>query len=112
MLAKPNRLKNRVEIASVARARGFKDDFLTLKMQKNNSPDSRFAFVISSKSLKKATARNLVKRRAREIIRKNLSNIEHGYDILFIFSSNAAKLDYLELEKELITAMRAQKIFT
>ncbi|OGF82381.1 ribonuclease P protein component [Candidatus Giovannonibacteria bacterium RIFCSPLOWO2_01_FULL_46_13] len=110
MLPKPHRLSRKDDIEQIAKGRGVKKEALLLKFSKNGLKESRFAFIIPSKKIKKATERNLVKRRARNIIRKNLKNIKGGSDILFIFSANALELDYAGLEKELLSALSLAKL--
>lgn len=76
-------------------------EYFFVKFTKNHSNKSRFAFIVSSKNIKKAVGRNLLKRRAREIIRKNLDKIRKGHNISFTFSAKAKNLDYNLLEKEI-----------
>ena len=45
---------------------------------------SRFGFIVSQKVAKKANQRNLVKRRIREVVRKELGRIRPGYDVVII----------------------------
>ncbi len=73
----------------------------------NNLAASRVGFVVSARAVKKAVGRNLLKRRAREIIRKKIKSFKKGYDVLFIFSKGAAVLSFRGLEKELERAMVA-----
>jgi len=102
MLARSQRLQGRDEIKQILRKGGIvRRRYLSLRCLKNNLPFSRFGFVVSAKVSPKASARNLLKRRSREIIRKNLPSIEKGYDFLFIFSPPAAAIGFSELEQEL-----------
>ena len=65
---------------------------------------------VSRRGSKKATVRNLLKRRAREIFRKNLDKIKAGYDLFFIFSKPAAALSFQELEKEILGELSRFKL--
>jgi len=85
---------------------------LIVKSLKNDLDISRFAFVISTKIDKRATKRNLVKRRLREIVRSKLSKINIGYDILVIAQKGIVDLSYQDLEKELISLLRKLKLIT
>lgn len=85
MLAKKNRLKNKKDIENVFKKGKTKTGKLVfLKIFKNNLDISRFAFIVSTKISKKAVIRNKIKRQLREIVRKNLSNIKSGVDIVII----------------------------
>ncbi|PKL72081.1 ribonuclease P protein component [Candidatus Kuenenbacteria bacterium HGW-Kuenenbacteria-1] len=78
----------------------FKGEF-GIKFLKNNLDVSRFGFVVSNKIAKKANKRNLIKRRLREIIRKNLSNIEVGLDVMIMARLEIKKLNFFELKEKL-----------
>ena len=81
MLPRGNRLKKKKEIERVFReGKGCREDFLFLKLIKNNLKASRFAFVVSQKVAKKATLRNKIKRRLRTIFRIRLPEIKTGFD--------------------------------
>lgn len=74
---------------------------LIIKSLKNELDISRFAFVVSTKVDKRATKRNLVKRRLREIIRLRLKKIRPGYDVLIIAKKGVVDRNYQELEKQI-----------
>ncbi|GAI32984.1 unnamed protein product, partial [marine sediment metagenome] len=62
MLNKRNRLKKKKDFDKVFKqGQGFKQDFLYLKIRKNNLKSSRFGFVVSKKFSKKAVIRNKIK---------------------------------------------------
>ncbi len=83
---------------------------VVVKVKKNNSEKSRFAFVISKRVAKSAVARNSMKRALRQCVHENLQMIKSGYDMLFI--AKKAQKDVLqrqmcaqvcqELEKKLL----------
>lgn len=66
------------------KGRGLKEDFLFLKMVKNNLTKKRFGFIVSGKISKKATLRNKIKRRLRELIRRKVEKIKEGVDVVLI----------------------------
>ncbi len=105
MLSRPYRLSKKDGIARVIKSRGAKNPYLTLKFLKNGLGRCRFGFVVSSKLVKKAVYRNLIKRRAREIIKKNIGRIKTGYDIVFIFSGGLEGVGYEILERELLSLL-------
>jgi ribonuclease P protein component len=75
MLAKENRLRKEKDFGAIFKGgKTFKEGFLVLKTIKNNLDIDRFGFIISQKVSKKATVRNRIKRKIREIIRVNIKN--------------------------------------
>ena len=81
MLPVKNRLKKEKDFEKVFKTgKGFKEKFLYLKIKKNNLGVSRFGFVISKKVSKKATSRNKLKRRLRELVKIKLPKIKKGID--------------------------------
>jgi ribonuclease P protein component len=85
MLVKKHRLKKKKDFEKVYKeGKGFKQDFLFLKAVNNDLEDTRIGIVVSAKIAKKATERNLIKRRLREILRKRLEEIKPGLDIVII----------------------------
>ncbi len=100
MLPKNNRLRQKKDIDDVFRkGKGFKEDFLILKTKKNNLDKLRFGFVVSQKVSKKASLRNKIKRRLREIVRKKLKNFKKGTDNLIITAPGAETKDFREIEE-------------
>lgn len=58
---------------------------------KNNIGHSRFGIIVSNKVSKKATVRNLLKRKIRAILSNNLSNFSQNYDIIINLSPSVKK---------------------
>jgi len=100
MLPKANRLKKNKDFENVfKKGQGFKEDFLYLKIKKNNPESSRFGFVVSKKFSQKATERNKIKRRLRELVKVKLPKIKEGIDVVIIVMPGFKTDDFLELEK-------------
>ena len=100
MLSLKNRLKKKKEFERVfKRGKGLKEDFLVLKLVKNNLPQSRFGFIVGTKFSKIATLRNKLKRRLRELIRTKIEEIKTGYDIVLIAQPGLEERDFWELEE-------------
>lgn len=92
MLAKKYRLTKDKDFEKVfKKGKGFKEDFLFLKSIKNGLDYSRIGIVVSSKLAKKATERNLIKRRLRELARKSILKIKPGFDIAIVASAGINK---------------------
>lgn len=100
MLSLKNRLKKKKEFETVfRRGRSLKEDFLVLRLVKNNLPQSRFGFIVGTKISKKATLRNKLRRRLRELIRTKIEKIKKGYDIILIAQTGLENRDFWELEE-------------
>jgi len=82
MLAASNRLAKRSDIEAVhKRGRSFFVGNLGVRLAKNNLKVSRFTIITSLKISKRSTKRNKLKRRLREIIRREIMpKITHGFD--------------------------------
>lgn len=112
MLPKENRLKKKKDIERVfKKGMSFKEDFLILKMVKNNLKKSRFAFIVSQKVSKKATLRNKIKRRLRELVRLKLKKIKGGLDFIFLTTPGIKEKDFWELDKTINKLFQKTKCF-
>ncbi|HOK00650.1 MAG TPA: ribonuclease P protein component [Candidatus Paceibacterota bacterium] len=103
MLPLNNRLKKKKDFEEVFKnGKSYKENSLQLKFLENNLKTSRFGFVVSKKFSKKAVVRNKIKRRLREIIRKNLIYIKKGFDCVIIVLPDLKIKKFEELEEILI----------
>lgn len=85
MLPQQNRLKNKKDFENVfKKGKGYRTDFLYVKVLKNNLKNSRFGFIVSTKFSKKAVLRNKIKRLLREEIKARLKNSKKGIDAAII----------------------------
>jgi ribonuclease P protein component len=83
MLPLKNRLKKEKDFESVFKnGRGFNEGLLRIKITPNGLVSSRFGFIVSKKYSKKATERNNLKRRLRDIVKKNLLDLKEGFDVV------------------------------
>ncbi len=73
------------------------ENFLTLKVIKNDLTISRFGFIISNKISKSAAARNRTKRRLRESVRSIQGRIKDGFDCLFISKHGIVEKESTEI---------------
>jgi len=102
MLPKKNRLKKKKDFENVFNdGRGYKEDFLYLKIAKNKLKTSRFGFAVSKKFSKNATVRNQIKRRLRELVKTKISKIAAGTDGVIVVLPGLEKKDFWELEEVL-----------
>lgn len=91
--------------------RGFwaKSALLSVKSVKNNLPQSRFGFVVSTKVSKKAVERNRIKRRLRDITRKS-PDIKIGFDVIIIVSPLANRAKYQIIKEDLMSLLKKLKL--
>lgn len=112
MLPKENRLKKDKDFQRVyLKGKTFQNNFIIVKTLKTEGLFTRFGFVISNKISKKATIRNKLKRRLREIIRLNLSNFIEGFDIIIIPKKNILTENFDSVKNNLISLFKEIKIF-
>lgn len=113
MLPKKNRLKKKKDFERVfKKGEGAKKDYLVLKVfNQRGDEDCRFAFIVSQKVSKKATVRNKVRRRLREIVRKKIPFLKKGIDGIFIALPGLEEKNYQEIEKMVEFLFRKMKIF-
>jgi len=100
--------KERISRATFARifsqGRTAYTDKLSLRCS-NSQGGNQYSFVVSAKVSKLATARNLLKRRGRYIIRKHADKIEKFLACIFFFKLGATRLNFSDLEKEFLALM-------
>jgi ribonuclease P protein component len=103
MLPSNNRLKKDKDFELVfKRGEAFNGKFLFLKIRKRNNLEvSRFGLVVGTKISKKATIRNKIKRRLRNVIRKRLGDIKPGFDVIIGAKTGMVDKSYQEIKEEL-----------
>jgi len=85
MLPKNRRITRETEWQSLhRRSSSLHSAEVVIKYVKNKKNVSKFGFIVGVKVCKKATKRNLIKRRLRSIIQKKQAAIREGYDIILI----------------------------
>lgn len=100
MLPRKYRLAKEKDFKMLARkGTSFFVKELGIKYLKNNLPHSRFAFIVSNKIDQRATVRNKIKRRLREIIHQKLGKIKKGLDILIITKPEIKNFDFWQIKK-------------
>lgn len=114
MLSSKNRLKKKINFARVEidgkliQSNSFGMGIYDRSKDFNgedNTKESHFGFIISTKISKKAVIRNRIKRIMSEVIRKKLDTIQKGLDIIFLIKPIAATKTKEELEKETYEAI-------
>jgi ribonuclease P protein component len=112
MLYAQNRLGKLSDIQRVFKnGRSFYIGNLGLRSARNQKNVSRFTVVVSTKVSKKAVDRNKLKRRLREIIRKEiLPSINQGYDIMVMTKKDLLKKSFEDLKKDAIELFKKARL--
>lgn len=104
MLPVTNRLRREADFEQLAKSRNKAfSKALMVKVRENGLPHSRFGVVVGLKVHKRAVKRNLVKRRIREILRKNMEVLPKGLDVMVMATPSAIGTDFNELEAQLLS---------
>lgn len=112
MLKNENRLRAEKDFASLfKKGRSVSEGTLTLKFAPNRKSATRVGFVVGTKVSKRATVRNLLKRRLREILRKAMPSIVPGFDVAFITRVGAANLDFQALQRIVSVLLHRARLF-
>lgn len=113
MLPLKYRLRKDEEIRAVLKkGRVFYGQFLSLRFLVNKLGNNRYCFVVSNKISKKSAYRNLLKRRLRAVINKNLAKIKGNYDIVVMVKPDKAVLakKYSEIEENLLNLIKKSRL--
>lgn len=81
-----------------------KRESFTLKTNRRKG-EKKFLFIIPSREIKKATDRNLIKRRMRDITRKNIPRTDKNLCYSFYLNRNALKTKFSSLKESVINAI-------
>ncbi|MBU4331908.1 ribonuclease P protein component [Patescibacteria group bacterium] len=111
MLAKKYRLTRQNDFDKVFKnGRSFFNKEVGVKYANNDLDYSRFGFVVSNKISKKATERNKIKRRLREVIRLDFPKIKKGVDTVVVARTGIGELGYKEIEERVITCLKRLRL--
>lgn len=111
MLSKKNRITGKKDFERIFRkGTSFKEKFLILKIIRTLLPLSRFAFVVSQKVSKNATVRNKIRRRLRELIKKQINNKKNGIDGVFIVLPGLEDKNFQEMNDILNNLLKKAKL--
>jgi len=111
MLSKKHKLKRNNDFKKVLKqGRDYQQDFIRLKVLKNNLEISRFGFMAGLKISKKATQRNKIRRQLEEVVRLNLNKIDPGFDLVILVSPEIIEKNYQAIEKTLLGLFKKAKL--
>lgn len=101
------RLVRRAEFEAVYRAGGRKSSAqFVMFFRANGTAQNRFGISVK-KALVTAVARNRIRRRIREIFRRQSSEISPGWDIVIHPRSAMARRDFASMQAELLNLLRS-----
>jgi len=112
MLARINRLTKDKDFERVAKqGEAVYSKEMAIKFLPNFLNFSRFGIVVSTKVHKSAVKRNLIKRRLRAIIKKNIKKIKTGYDVMILTKLAVLNLSYQEIKQILESLFEKAKLY-
>lgn len=106
MLNKQNRLKEKKDFEKVfKKGKSYFCDILGIKTTENNQKINRFAVVVGAKISKKANERNRVKKRIKDVLRRENQNLKPGKDFVVITLPEIKNKEYKEIKEALIKGL-------
>lgn len=107
MLSRKYKLKKDNDFKRVFKqGKNYQQEFIKIKVLKNNLAYSRFGLIVGLKISKKATQRNRIKRQLEEVIRLKLKQIKPGFDTVVLVNQEIIEKNYQEIEETLINLFR------
>ncbi len=101
MLALKYRLKKETDIKKVfSNKQSVFGKGLIINFAKNEISNSRFAFVVSNKTFKKAVTRNHFKRILRSIVRDLIPSLPSSFDFVLVIKTNIQDMLFEEIKTE------------
>lgn len=111
MLSKERRISQSLFAQILKDGKGFHSPNLSLRVsRRKDQGKSAFSFVVSSKAVKTAVGRNILKRRGRHVIKKHLFNIREGYFYAFFLKKELSGLPFPLFEQEILAVLRQAKM--
>lgn len=112
MLPKKQKVDKKLFDEVFKNGRNYHSDFLFLKMSalEKQSDKSRFAVVIPKKISKKATERNLIKRKIFASLRENKGKIKTGFAVIIFVKKGIENLEYAEIKEEIYKILKIARL--
>lgn len=82
---------------------------LVMYIKKNGLDHSRIGYTVTKK-IGNSVVRNRIRRRMKEIFRKNFDKIKEEYDIILIPKKNVIDIDYQQLESAMLHIFKLANI--
>jgi ribonuclease P protein component len=110
MLKKVNRLKKRYQFSYVYKAgQHFSGRAMVLYATTSKTKDIKVGFAVTKK-IGHATKRNLVRRRLREIVKKQLPNLKQNYNIIVVAKDGITDFEFSYLESEFVGLLKKAEL--
>src|SRR5665648_271177 len=93
-----------------SKGKSHSDYNLVLYIKKRNNLENRFG-ITTAKKMKRAVDRNKVRRRIKEIVRKNFNSVSVGYDIVIMCRLNGKNADFSGLEKSYLRLLKKSNVW-
>jgi ribonuclease P protein component len=117
MLKKENRIRTQKEFDQffgrnfkMAKGINFSGAFMFVKVLPSTRKVSRIGFMVNNKVDKRATERNKIKRRLREVVRLNLAGLRGKSDVLIVANSKIVGKTYKEIEAVVVDLLKKAKV--
>lgn len=109
-IAKDRRISDRKDIEKILKIgkREYNAYFSLFYLKTGKK--TRVKVIVPVKVDKRATKRNLLRRRASEILRNNLANIKSGYDIVLLFKKEVLGIEFADLQKEILRTLKKARL--
>lgn len=112
MLSKTNRLKKKKDFDWVfKKGKSWHEGFLVFRVAKSSSDGRRFGFVVGKNISKRANIRNKIKRRMRELMRRQMPAIKSEIEGVFIARPGLEKQDFQGLKETMEKILKKAKIY-
>lgn len=106
VMDKKYRLRKNQDFKKVyKRGKNYWNRNLILHVMENGLDHSRVGFTVSKK-IGNSVVRNRVKRRLKEIFRRNFNNVKEEYDIIIIPKRNVVSIGHKELESAMLHVLK------
>lgn len=106
------RLKNTKEFLSVqVKASKLNSKHFLILISPSQKANNRLGITVTKKIDKRAVVRNKIKRRVRDIFRRNQHLFRENFDIIIIARKNAGELEFKDTEREILGTLTYKGYF-
>lgn len=106
MISKKNRLTSIFFLNLFKKGKTIENSVFSLKVITGNQDNFKVAVVVSKKVLKKATERNLLKRRFLSVVSQNKNSFFYKNSYIFYPKKDSISVPYQELEKIILETIK------
>ena len=111
MLKRINRLRKRYQYQYIYKSGNFvSEKAVTLHFTTAKTKVIKVGFAVTKK-VGGAVQRNLIRRRLREIMRKQLPNLKQNYNIIVVAKESILTVDFENLSKQIVNLLKKADLF-